>query len=190
MNNTASSKALGFGIFAVVTWMMSMPDAGWFVPAAYGTGTAHAVLVFGMIGLLIAAIAAFVRGDTWFAFFFMFWSAVAWGLSSHMGGPSVVPAFAGWLWLAFGLVNLYLWIAAMQGGLGGAISLTVLLTALSIIATGIHGFVHTSILVRIDGYLGLAAAVVAFYVSATEIINSSAGRNVLPFGAGARSGGM
>lgn len=175
----ASSKALGFGVFAVTMWMFSMVDAGWFVPAASQSGIAHLVLVFAMIGLLIAAIAAFLRGEAWYAFFFMFWSAAAWGYSGGMGGMSVVPAFEGWLWLAFALVNLYLWLAAMRGGLGGAVSLAVLLTGLSAAASGIHGFVPTDILVRIDGYLGLAAAVIAFYVSAADIMNSAGGG--LPF---------
>lgn len=186
-DKTASSKALGFGVFAVASWMFSMIDAGWFLPAAYNSGTAHTVLMFALIGLLIAAIAAFRRGETWFAFFFMFWSAIAWGYSQGTGGAEVTMAFSGWFHLAIALVSLYLWVAAMRGGLGGAISWVALLTGLSWAAAGIAAFASAYILQRIDGYLGLAAALIAFYVSAAEIVNSEAGKEVLPFASAGKS---
>lgn len=179
----ASSKALGFGIFAIISWIFSMPDAGWVAPAAFATPAAHVVIVLAMIGLLIAGLAAFLRGETWLAFFFILWCGVSWGYAGTMAtGANMMPnPFDTWLWLALALVNFYLWIAAMKGGLGGAVSFGVLLTWLSALAGALWGFFGSAtILHLIDGYLGLASALVFFYVSAGAIINASAGRGMLP----------
>lgn len=177
----ASSKALGFGVFAIISWIFSMPSAGWVSMQAYATPAAHTILVLAMIGLLIAGLAAFLRGETWLAFFFILWCGLSWGYAGTMGGSMMPNPFDAWLWLALGLVNFYLWIAAMKGGLGGAVSFGVLLLWLSCLASGLWElFPSATVLMPISGYLGLADALVFFYVSAGAIINASAGRDMLP----------
>ncbi len=177
----ASSKALGFGVFAIMAWIFNMPSAGWISMQAYATPAAHTVLVVAMLGLLIAGLAAFLRGETWLAFFFILWCGVAWGYAGTMGGTTMANPFGSWLWLALALVNLYLWIAAMKGKLGAVLSFAVLLLWLSALAGGLAGlFSSAAVLSVIGGYLGLVSALLFFYVSAGSIINSHAGRNVLP----------
>lgn len=183
----ASSKALGFGVFAIITWIFSMPDARWVSPETFNTSTAHVIVVLAMIGLLIAGLAAFLRGEAWLAFFFILWCGVSWGYAGVMGGSMKPDAFGNWLWLALALVNFYLWIAAMRGGLGAAVSFGVLLTWLSALAGGLWGFFNSAnVLQLIDGYLGLASGLVFFYASAAAIINASSGNEMLP---GAGNGG-
>ncbi|HEX5313727.1 MAG TPA: hypothetical protein VFX38_02315 [Gammaproteobacteria bacterium] len=172
-DRVASSKGLGFGVFAIASWLMSMGGAG-FMPQAYGGNPSHLVLSVAMIGLLIAAIAAFLRHETWYAFFFMLWSAVSWGLGGgHMGAAAGLAPLAplGWFWLAIAFVNLYLWLAAMRAELGPAVSLTVLLVSLTMIGLGLQGVLGIGVAGRIGSYLGLATALVAFYVSAEAIMN-------------------
>ncbi|MGH8426929.1 MAG: hypothetical protein ACRES7_02970 [Gammaproteobacteria bacterium] len=170
----ASSKALGFAVFAIPFWLINMGNAG-FAPQAYGGSPSHLVISFAMIGLLIAAIAAFLRHETWYAFFFMLWAAVSWG-TGYAGGAGLAPlAPMGWFWLAIAFVNLYLWLAAMRSGLGAGVSLTVFLATLSIIGAGLYGVLGIGLAGRIGGYFGLATALVAFYVSATAIMNKAGG---------------
>ncbi|MDN5865329.1 MAG: hypothetical protein L0I62_08985, partial [Gammaproteobacteria bacterium] len=98
----ADPKALGFGVFATGAWLFSMSLAG-FMPVVYGTPL-QGVAVFVGIGLLVAGVAAFLRGDGWLGFFFILWSATAWGVGASFT--------VGWFWFALAIMNLYLWYAS------------------------------------------------------------------------------
>lgn len=156
----ASSKALGFGVFAIGAWLFCMNLAG-FMSVAYGTPL-RAVAMIAMLGLLVAAIAAFLRGEVWLAFFFMLWSAVSWGTG---GG-----AMSGWLWLALALVNLYLWMAARRGAQETAVAAVAFLVGIAALGEGLRGVAGLNLAGQIGSYFGLASAAFAFYVSAASIM--------------------
>lgn len=162
MNKVASSKAFGFGIFAIATWLSSMYMSG-FIQAGYMMeNPLQHVAVFATIGLLIAAIAAFFRRDIWLAFFFMLWTAVY-----AAGGGAMA---AGWGWLAIALVNFYLAVAALKSDHGPVVALMVLLVAISALCEGLLVVVGLDLAGRIGGYFGLATALVAFHLSAKHVV--------------------
>lgn len=167
----ANPKALGFGAFAVLSWMFSMP---W---AAGGKGQVPAlvgVMVFAAVASLIAALICFVRGETWHALFFMVSSAIFYGfhasISLEIGSGAISPSapFTGWHWLTLAALYFLLWIGAMRGRVGVPAILVALgaWVGLVILAVGDWGVTFLGV---VGAYIGLATAVLAFWAAATEI---------------------
>ncbi|MGH8182608.1 MAG: hypothetical protein ACREPH_02995 [Rhodanobacteraceae bacterium] len=169
----ANPKALGFGVLAIALWMFSVVHAGIADPMGIDPGVMHMVGTVAMLGLLIAGIASFLRHESWLGFFFLLWSGLFWGAGHGMGHGQMGYGdmrYAGWFMMTIALVNFYLWFAAMKSGrLGHAVSFMVLLLWLSFLALGLRGFFDFWVLIRVGGALGLASALVAFYVSAGAI---------------------
>jgi hypothetical protein len=167
MSTVASSKALGFGVFAVVAWLLSMLMAGFMAPAGGGAGGAVppvvALGIFAGVGLLVAGVAAFLRGDAWLGFFFIFWAAVAWAFGSMLTSA--------WLWFAIALVNFYLWLAAGKSGLETAVGVIAFLIGVDALGQGLNGEVGLFWAGEVGAWFGLAAALVSFYVSAAFIMH-------------------
>lgn len=168
--NVANPKALGFGVLAIGLWVSSVIHAGIADPMGFDPHIMHVVGMIAMLGLLISGIASFLRRESWLGFFFLLWSGLFWGASygmghAHMDGGDM--RFAGWFLMTIALVNCYLWFAcAKSSKLGHAVSFMVLLLWLSFLAAGLRGFFDFWVLIRVSGALGLASALVAFYVSA------------------------
>lgn len=188
----ADPRALGFGVLAIALWMFSVNNAG--IGGTWGPGpyVMHLVATIGMLGLLIAGIAAFLRHEGWFGFFFLLWAGLLWGSGHGMGHGSDQGGMRdlGWFMMTLALVNFYLWFATLKGsGLGLAISVMVLLLWLSLLASGLRGFFDLWVLVRVGGALGLASALVAFYVSAGALAVEHCPNLKLPGIAGGRGPG-
>lgn len=156
----ASSKALGFGVFAVGAWLFSMDFSG-LATFTYGAQP-HMLSMLLAIGLLVAGVAAFLRNEAWLAFFFILWSAA----SFASGGA----AASGWMWLAMALINLYLWLAAGKSGQEVAVGGVAFLIGIFALGQGLRGVAGLNLAGQIGSYFGLAAAAVAFYVSAASIM--------------------
>lgn len=168
-NNLANPRALGFGVLAIALWMFSVVHAGIVDPMGIDPLIMHMVGTVAMLGLLIAGIAAFLRHESWLGFFFLLWSGLFWGAygmgHGQMGDGDM--HYAGWFMMTLALVNGYLWVATVKSSkLGPAISFMVLLLWLSFLALGLRGFFDFWVLIRVGGALGLASALIAFYVSA------------------------
>lgn len=177
-SNIASSKPLGFGVFAIASWMFYVTHSGLVSPMGIDPGIMHMVVTAAALGLLIAGIMAFVRHEGWLAFFFLLWSGLAWGSSHAMGMHAGMGhgsmLFIAWFAITITLVNLYLWLASMKNHtLGAAVSITVLLIWVSWLLMALGSFLGVWILGRIGGVVGLASAVAAFYVSAGTVLNHS-----------------
>lgn len=172
-SNIASSKALGFGVLAVALWMFFLAHAGLVHPMRIDPEVMQMAMTLAALGLLLAGIMAFLRHEGWLAFFFLFWAGLAWAsmhTTGHASMSSVDMRFTGWFTIALTLVNLYLWFGAMKSGKhGGAVSFMVLLLWLALLALGLQAFIGVWVLARISGALGLASALVAFYVSAGSV---------------------
>ena len=173
-SNVANPKALGFGVFAIALWMFSLPHSGVISPMGIDISTFHTAATIASLGLLIAGIMAFLRRDTWLAFFFLLWAGAIWGsaqgISQHdMMAPRDMR-YAAWLAIALTLVNFYLWLGTYRNSqLGGSVFFMMLLLWLSLLALGLDGFFHAVVLERIGGVLGLISALAAFYVSAGSL---------------------
>lgn len=182
-SNIASSKPLGFGVLAIASWMYFVTRSGLVSPMGINPGVMHVVMTIAAIGLLIAGIMAFVRHDGWLAFFFLLWAGLSWG-SAHMmgmhggmGGMGQGSAlFVAWFGITITLVNLYLcWASMKNPRLGGAVTITVLLIWISWLLMALGSFLGIWILGRVGGVVGLASAVVAFYVSGGSVLRDSSG---------------
>lgn len=168
----ANPKSLGFGAFAIGAWMYSMVSAGWFAPSALGSETASSMTVFVTFALLVAALACFLRGETWHAVFFMFWSALWWGIQAG-GGFAVAEmgtGYLGWYFLMIFLFSLFLWLAAgKSAAVGTPAGLVALGTAVAELGWGLNHLGLGDFLAPLAGYVGLATAVLAFWAAADDL---------------------
>lgn len=164
----ANPNALGFGVFAILAWTYGMIYAGWF-PDATGTVTALDTAILGTYALLVAAIASFLRGETWHAVFFMFWSGLAWGLKIQTGetGPE---AFLGWSFLTIAVFHFLLaWGAFQRRELGRGRTLVALGEGLVFLSFALAGWGLSKVFWVLGGYVALLTALVAFWITAQEI---------------------
>ena len=198
----ADAAPLGLAAFAATTFTLGAIEAGWASISAQGapiiafvssiTGyiaTLPMLIVFGGIAQFIAAMWAFRKGSTFWATFLgvygSFYGVLGLGiLVSGLTGipigiltPELGTAVATAM---FALIAAYLTFAAtgismvMVGVLG---LLTVSLALLS--AAFFVGGAFPTIMAA--GYTSIASALLAFYASAALVINSTLGREVLPY---------
>jgi succinate-acetate transporter protein len=73
-----------------------------------------------------------------------------------------------------------MWIASFRTSTGVQLVLLALWITYVLLAAG--EWTHMTLITRIGGYTGLVTAVIAFYVSAAEVINETYGHTVLPIG--------
>lgn len=187
----ADPLPLGLAGFASATFTISSVFAGWFALTAVAIAIPVA-LIFGGIGQFLAGMWAFRRGNvlaaTAFGSFGAFntaWAIMEWLTlakvlpdSSHGGGPAYV---AGIFVLTFALISLYLAIAALGDNTIVAVILFIL--ALTYLCDGIGVMIGgENFLLGIGGYAGMLTSLIAFYLSAAIVINSSLKREALPVG--------
>lgn len=166
MNSSIGNpKALGFGAWAIGAWMYSMVPAGWFPVAQMNSSTLAGVATFAKIALLVAALASFLRGESWHGVFFMFWSAVWWGFNS----TGAAGGYAAWYLIVVAVVSFLLWLAANRSGVGAAANLVSLGVWVVFLLWGLGGWFAHDILMVIGGYVGLITALIAFWATFGEI---------------------
>lgn len=161
----ANPRGLGFGIFAVSSWLLSMVAIG-IIPITYGNPM-PGLATFSAIGLLVAGIACFLRREAWLGFFFILWSAVGWSFDSL--------SVSAWIWFALALLNLYLWLGAKKNGQTTAVAAIALLIGLDAFGQGLARIIGVYWPAFVGGCLGLAAALVAFCVSAAFVLHPEEG---------------
>ncbi|GLQ99750.1 acetate uptake transporter [Dyella mobilis] len=172
---------LGLAGFALTTWLLSMINAGWFNGDSMGMVLAVA-MAYGGTAQIIAGIMELPRNNTFGATAFVSYGAFWWSFALFVLflHDKVPAAFVGWYLFAWGVFTFYMWI----GSLAAARALQLIFLALWITFfllaaaewTGI-GALHAA-----GGYVGLLTAILAFYLSAAEIINEAHKRVVLPTG--------
>jgi succinate-acetate transporter protein len=164
----ANPKALGFSAFAIIAWMYSLANAGLSTPAAESATMAE-VTTFALFALLIVAFASFLRNETWYAVFFMFWAAFVWGLHATMGMGTMSPsAFSGWYEIAVAIISLFFLLAALRIAAGPAVTLLNLGNVLVFLAFALGNWFGGHIWVVIAGYLGLVTALAALWAAWNE----------------------
>ncbi len=183
MNGKLANPApLGLAGFAFTTWMLSMINAGWFDGKDMGLVLALA-LAYGGTAQMVAGVLEFPRGNTFGTVAFFSYGAFWWSfaLFVYFFGTGVAGGFVGWYLFVWGIFTFYMWIATLRSNTALMLVFLALWITFVLLALGEWGmgsFFHT-----LGGYVGLVTAVLAFYLSAAEVINEAFGRSVLPIGA-------
>lgn len=182
MNTRLSNPApLGLAGFAFTTWMLSMINAGWY--SADGMGDVLAVaFAFGGTAQIIAGVLEFPRGNTFGTTAFISYGAFWWSFALFVAffASKVPEGFLAWYLFVWGVFTFYMWIASFRTSTG--VQLVLLALWITYLLLAIGDWTHATLITRIGGYTGLITAVIAFYVSAAEVINETYGHTVLPVG--------
>jgi uncharacterized protein len=184
MNKTLSNPGpLGLAGFAMTTWLLSMINAGWFEGGAGMNMVLAVALAFGGTAQMFAGIMEMPRGNTFGTVAFTAYGAFWWSFSLFVLflHDKVPGAFVGWYLFLWGMFTTYMWVATWRKAKAlQAIFLVLLITFFLLTA---HEWTGTALFGIVGGYCGLVTAILAFYLSAAEVINESFGREVLPIGA-------
>ncbi len=181
-NRFANPAPLGLIGFASTTWLLSLINAGFYgsesLPLVLGMA-----LAFGGGAQVLAGLLSYIRGNTFATVAFLsygsFWlSFVAY---VHAFGGGAAPAFVGWYLLVWGVFTFYMWIASFRHSMALQLIFLSLWITFFLLAGG--DLLGSTMLHKAGGYLGLACALLAAYLSAAEVINADYGRNILPVGA-------
>jgi len=185
MNIKAPNPAsLGLAGFALTTWLLSMINAGWFSGNSMGMVLAVA-FAYGGTAQALAGLMEIPRGNTFGATAFLSYGAFWWSLALFVLflHGTVPAAFIGWYLFLWGVFTLYMWVATWHAPRAlQLVFLSLWITFFVLAASEWTGLVW---LHHAGGYLGLVTALLAFYLSAAEIINETHGYTVLPVGAAA-----
>ncbi|NII10679.1 acetate uptake transporter [Oleiagrimonas sp. C23AA] len=173
---------LGLAAFALTTWLLSMINAGWF--SADGMHMVLAVaLAYGGTAQAIAGVMELPRGNTFGATAFVSYGAFWWSFALFVLflHDKVPAAFVGWYLFMWGVFTLYMWIGTFKSP--RALQLVFLFLWITFFLLAAGEWTGLSLLHTLGGYGGLLTALLAFYLSAAEIINDNQKRVVLPVGA-------
>jgi succinate-acetate transporter protein len=180
MNKLANPAPLGLVGFAFTTWMLSMVNAGW-----YGASSVPLVLAlafaFGGTAQFAAGLLELPRGNTFGFVAFCSYGAFWWSFALFVQfyATHVPPAFVGWYLFMWGVFTFYMWLGSLALNRAVSYIFLALWITFVLLAIGAWGF---PVATTAGGYAGLVTAVLAFYVSAAEVINETHGRAVLPLG--------
>jgi succinate-acetate transporter protein len=177
----ADPAPLGLAAFALTTFLLSAKNAGWTHGGDAWLGYAFA---YGGFIQLLAGMWEFRRlnvfGATAFSTYGGFWIGL--GLFVLLAeAKSTNPLNdLGWILLAFAIFNTYMmfWSARINMAVFG-VFLTLEATEI-ILFLGF--FSDTSWIIKLGGVVGIITALVAWYASASGVVNGMSGRPVLPVG--------
>lgn len=187
MSNDAQTRfsnpaPLGLAGFALTTWLLSMINAGWFSGEAMGMVLAVA-LAYGGTAQMIAGVMELPRGNTFGATAFVSYGAFWWSFALFVLflHDKVPGAFVGWYLFMWGVFTFYMWLGSLKSPKALQLIFLALWITFFLLAAG--EWTGSAALHKAGGYVGLVTALLAFYLSAAEIINDNQGRAVLPVGA-------
>ena len=189
----ADPAALGLAGFALTTFLLSGHNASW-IPDLIWVGPA---IFYGGLAQLLAGMWEFrnrnVFGATAFSTYGAFWMsfglfvvlALTTGfLGSYKGGD--LDNAGAWFVFAFAIFNTYMLIGSTRVNKAVfAVFLTLEITEI-LLVIGNFNAAHTDgkhlWWLHAGGWAGILTAAVAWYTSAAVLMNSQAGRTVLPVG--------
>ena len=178
-----NSAPLGLAGFAVTTFMLSMVNAK-LVNVGVEPVVFAVALMFGGIAQLIAGVIQFRLGNTFtgvlFTAFGAFWLslyAIAEFFLKDVPALQVGHALGLFLY-AFGIFAAWLWLASFRTNVLVVVALGALVATLFVLGAGNYG--GNGLLVETGGYMGLAVAALAAYISCAELCEASYKRSVLP----------
>lgn len=190
----ADPAPLGLGAFALTTFMLSGHNAS-FIPDLIWVGCA---LFYGGLAQLLAGMWEFrnrnVFGATAFSTYGGFWMSfgifivlaeVSKSFASGVAGANA-PNAGAWFLIAFAIFNTYMLLWATQVNVGVFLVFLTLEATEIILAIGNFDAAHNgnanNYWTHLGGWVGIATAAVAWYVSAAGVINGMKGRVIVPVG--------
>jgi uncharacterized protein len=175
-NKIADPGPLGLAGFGITTCILSLINAGVLSADALGVVLALAV-VYGGGAQLLAGMWEFKKGNTFGATAFT--SYGAFWISFYLIVHAAPKAGVGLFLFLFGVFSLYLWFASFY--LNRALFYIFLTLTITFFLLAFHdfGILGSSAL---GGWMGEICGILALYTSAAGVINSVAGRTVLPVG--------
>ncbi len=184
-SGVADPAPLGLAAFALTTFMLSLFNAG-LLPEAAEPIVFPLALFYGGLAQVLAGMWEFRNKNTFAAtaftsygaFWLSFWALVTFYMDripeEHVG------LVVGWFLIAWGIFTAYMLIGTFQ--VNAALIIVFLLLTITFFVLGIGDLLGANLIVNIGGYLGLATAFAAWYLSAADVINATHGRTVLPVG--------
>jgi len=169
-----NSAPLGLAAFAVTTFMLSA-----ITPVVFGVA-----LMYGGIAQLIAGVIQFRTGNTFtgvlFSTFGAFWLSLFAIVQFFLKDiPAAHAGHALGLFLyAFGIFTVWIWLASFRTNVVVVVALAGLAATLFVLGAG--NYSGSGLTVEIGGYMGLAVAALAAYLSCAELCEASYKRPVLP----------
>ncbi len=185
-NQTANPAPLGLASFGLTTVILSLVNADVLSAEAMGVVLALA-LAYGGGAQLLAGMWEFRTGNTFAAMAFT--SYGAFWLSFYLiqtTDMAVSDIGVGVYLLMWGVITFYLWIGTFY--LNKALFYVFLFLWITFLLLALGDF-GMSALGILGGWVGLLTGLIALYTSAAEVINSTAGHEVLPIGAAYKQAG-
>ncbi|HYZ52372.1 MAG TPA: acetate uptake transporter [Streptosporangiaceae bacterium] len=182
----ADPAPLGLAAFALTTFLLSAANAGWMTKATGNAWLGYA-FAYGGFCQLLAGMWEFrnknVFGATAFSTYGGFWIGLGlWALlvAPKATSPAAASHDIAWILLAFAIFNTYmlLWSTQLNMAVFG-VFLTLEATEVILF---IGGFMGSSGITKVGGYVGVLTALVAWYTSAAGVTNGIGGRLKLPVG--------
>jgi succinate-acetate transporter protein len=179
----ADPAPLGLAAFALTTFVLSFFNAG-IVSDAGEPVVLGLALAYGGLAQLLAGMWEFRNNNTFgataFTSYGAFWLSY-WAFNQFFADK--VPAGSvgdavGLYLIAWGIFTTYMWIASFRTT--AAVSAVFLLLAITFLALGIGEAASADGVVKAGGWIGIAAAIAAWYASFAGVTNSTFGRTVLP----------
>jgi succinate-acetate transporter protein len=178
-----NSAPLGLAAFAVTTFMLSMINAK-LMPAEITPVVFGVALMYGGLAQLIAGVVQFRTGNTFtgvlFSTFGAFWLslfAIVQFFAKDI--PAAQQGHALGLFLyAFGIFTVWIWLASFRTNVVVVVALAGLAATLFVLGAG--NYSGSGLTVETGGYMGLAVAALAAYLSCAELCEASYKRPVLP----------
>jgi uncharacterized protein len=190
----ADPAPLGAAAFALTTFLLSAANAGWMTKAT-GTAWLPYALAYGGVVQLLAGMWEFrnknVFGTTLFGSYGGFWI----GLGLYIllvarnapASPLLKAAYAaqtvkdlGWILLGFAIFNIYMLLISTQ--VNPTVFTVLLLLEATEILLFVGFFTGSSGTIKAGGYVGIATALAAWYLSAAGVTNGLGGRLKMPVG--------
>jgi len=163
--------------------MLSMINAK-LMPAAITPVVFGVALMYGGIAQLIAGVIQFRTGNTFtgvlFSTFGAFWLSLFAIVQFFLKDiPAAQAGHALGLYLcAFGIFTVWIWLASFRTNVVVVVALAGLAATLFVL--GVGNYYGSAFTVETGGYMGLAVAALAAYLSCAELCEASYKRAVLP----------
>jgi hypothetical protein len=181
----ADPGPLGLAAFAVTTFILSLNNAK-ITPPELGQLFIPVALFYGGLTQLLAGMWEFKKNNTFgataFSTYGAFWIALgALKVMENLKVVSYAPSGktgVGVFLIAFAIFTLYMWVATFRINWALFIVFTLLEIAFVLLILGDLGYITS----EAGGYVGLATAAGAWYVSAAGVLNPIYKRVLLPLG--------
>jgi succinate-acetate transporter protein len=184
MPKVANPAPLGLAAFGVTTVALSCINAGFLPPEAV-SAVVPLAFAFGGLAQLITGVLEYANGNTFgtvaftaYGSFWLWYASLVWTVGAGWLKPPAAIGVAVVL-LMWGVFTLYMWICTFKSNKCIFATFLLLSVTFLLLAAGDFGWAPGK---RLGGMAGLITAVFALYVSFSEVMTSTFGRELLPLG--------